>query len=249
MFPSLQRPAPPPRPVPPVPPLPKIQAPTAADLATKFKPSAGGQALLKPGQTPREYLQSLQEHRQSMDAVNVLAHGMPERDSVSWACQSSQKVSGKLNPADHSALSAAQEWVKNPSPQTQAAAAAAAKKTDYTGPGAWAAQAAAWSKAPAPAGPGIPKAPAAPGAPSLPGAAVAGSVLLAAGLVQRPPMPTAPQAPAAPTIPTAPALPAIPSVPQVAAPAAPAAPTPPPPPELTPLLDPFIALGITIAAG
>ena len=40
----------------PVEPLPKITAPTAAEIAAKSKPSPQGQALLKPGMTPPEYL-------------------------------------------------------------------------------------------------------------------------------------------------------------------------------------------------
>jgi hypothetical protein len=117
-----------------------------------------------------------------LDATNGLAHGMPERESVWWACQSSQKVATKLNPEEAAAQKAAEAWVKNPSPATQSAAQAAASKTDYSGPGGWAAQAAAWSKpaasAPATATP----------APSLTAAAVSGSVLLASGLAKRPAM-------------------------------------------------------------
>jgi len=221
-------------------PLTKIQAPTAAELAPKFKPKPDAQALLKPEQTPAEYLQALEENKQSGDAVNMLAHGMPERESVWWACQSSQQVSGKLNTADSAALASAENWVKNPTPQNQAAAAAAASKTDYSGPGGWAAQAAAWSKTP-----GAPEPPAAPGTPApvgLAGAAVAGSVLLAAGLVNRPPMPEVkkPQF-------------AIPTTPQPVPPQAPAPAMPEIPPvdnnKLSKALNPFLDLGKDVASG
>jgi hypothetical protein len=237
----------------PIAPLPKITAPTASAVAAKFKPQPPALALLKPQQTPPEYLAALEQHKMAPDAVNLLAHGMPERDSVWWACQSSQKVAGKLNPADANALSAAQTWVKNPTPQTQALAAAAAAKTDYTGPGGWAAQAAAWSKPPSPAAavpavgfPAIPTAPAAPAAPAagLTAPAVAGSVMLAAGLVNRPAMP--PVNKPSFSIPTAP-RPVLPSMamPTVKAPEI-------PPVDLdkqSSMLQPFIDLGKDVASG
>jgi hypothetical protein len=239
--------------------LPKLTTPDATQLAAKFQPQPGAQALLKPGQSSSEYIQALQDNNQSTDAVNALAHGMPEQDSVNWACQSSEQVGDKLSPADHSALTAAQDWVKNPTPSTQAAAAAAAAQTDYTGPGAWAAQAAAWSKGPAAAVPAATApaatapaasapAAAAPGVatPNLTAAAVAGSVLLAAGLVNRGPMP----AMAAPktTMPTA-ELPPL----QPTALEAPALQSPTIPPvdqgQLAKMLNPFIDLGKKVAGG
>jgi hypothetical protein len=164
---------------------------------------------------------------------------MPPRESVGWACQSSAKVADKLEPADKNALAAAQNWVKNPTPATQSAAAAAAAKTNYQGPGAWAAQGAAWSPTP-----GAPPPP-----PGLAGHAVAGSVMLAAVQAKAPAAPKAPAMPAlqAPKIaaPTAPTLQA-PAVPQVAA---------PPPPTLPQRVamagmhQPFIDLGQGIASG
>jgi Family of unknown function (DUF6931) len=234
----------------PITPLPKVKAPTATELAAKFKPSPPAQALLKPDQTPAEYLHALEQNKHGPEAVHLLAHGMPERESTWWACQSSQKVASKLNPADHSALSAAQAWVKNPTPETKAAAAAAAAKTDYTGPGAWAAQAAAWSHTPVPAA-SAPVAPAGPAPPTgLAPSAAAGSVILAAGLVKGPPMPPVPkpklQMPAVPTL-SAPASAA--AVPTVAA--APTAPQLPPVDRAkqSKMLQPFIDLGKEVATG
>jgi hypothetical protein len=182
----------------PVVPLPKLTTPSAADLAAKAKAQPASQALLKPGMTSSEYIHALQEKKQSLDAVNALAHGMPERDAVSWAAQSSQKVAAKLNPQEQAAAKAAEAWVKNPSDATKAAAAEAASKTDFKGPGGWAAQAAAWAQSPAPATGSAPAgaptgaaaggATATPAAPPLTPAAVAGAVLLAAGLSNAPPM-------------------------------------------------------------
>lgn len=223
----------------PVVPLPKLTTPSAADLAAKFKPQPPAAALLKPGMSSSEYVHALEANKMPNDTVNALAHGMPEKDSVSWACQSSRKVEGKLNAGDKSALDAAEAWVKNPNDATKSAAAAAAGKANMQGPGGWAAQAAAWSS-PAPAA-AVPGAAPAIAAPPLTAPAVAGAVLLAAGLMKAPPMKEVPRAD--PT--KMPALPAVPGA------------QPPPPPEvpapdqnkLAAMLQPFIDLGKTIAAG
>ena len=131
-----------------VPPLVKITSLTAAEVAGKYNPHPEAKALLHSAHTPTQYAEALQKGSFSHDHIHFLAHGMPERESVGWACKSSAKVADKLEPVDKSALHAAQEWVKNPTPATQSAAAAAAAKTNFQGPGAWAAQGAAWAKTP-----------------------------------------------------------------------------------------------------
>jgi hypothetical protein len=220
----------------------KIKSPTAAEVAGKYKPHPEAKALLQPTHTPTQYAAALQKGSFSQDHIHFLAHGMPERESVGWACKSSAKVSDKLEPADKTALQSAQAWVKNPTPANQSAAAAAAAKTNFQGPGAWAAQGAAWAKTPG--------APASPAAPNLTGHAVAGSVMLAAAI-------SAPKAPVlkAPTL----QVPAVPKAPTLQAPkfAVPKLPTlaPPPPPSLpqrtatAKIHQPFIDMGHGIASG
>ena len=211
--------------------LTKIQASNGAELAKKFKPKPEAQALAKTDQTPTEYVEALEANKQSDEAVNAMAHGMPERESVWWACQSSRQVDGKLNTADQKALASAENWVKNPTPENKALAGEAAKQTDMTGPGGWAAQAASWSG----------DAPATPEAPNLTAAAVAGSVLLAAGLVNRPAMPEVEKKPV--EVPTE-RLPPSPS-------------EPPPAPDVPPVdqnklakaLKPFLKIGKEVASG
>jgi hypothetical protein len=233
--------------------LTKITSPTAAEVTGKYKPHPEAKALLQPTHTPTQYAAALHKGKFSQDHIHFLAHGMPERESVGWACKSSAKVSDKLAPADKTALQSAQAWVKNPTPANQSAAAAAAAKTNFQGPGAWAAQGAAWAKPPG--APAAPSAPAAPAAPNLTGHAVAGSVMLAAALsfpkapVMKAPVPQVPAAPKAPTF----------QVPKFAAPkfVVPKVPTlaPPPPPTLpqrtaaAKIHQPFIEMGHGIASG
>ncbi len=227
---------PPPPPAVPVA-LPKITLPTAAQIAQSSQPGAAAQQLLTPQQTPSQYLAALQEKQMGDEMVKTMAHGLPDKEGVMWAAQSAGKVADKLPATDVQAMQAAQAWAQNPSPATQAAAAAAAAKTDLQGPGAWAAQAAAWAK------------PDVPAATRLTPHAVSAAVLLASAIAANPKL-TAPkvQVPA-PTLPAS-AMPAV-EVPQAAAPQS------GPPPAIPPKVQaqtfksqhPFIAMGIDLASG
>lgn len=170
-------------------PYPKLKAASASSVASRFTPQPAAQALLQPEQTPAEYLDVLEQNQMGEDAVKTLAHGMPERESVWWASQSAGKVSDKLPAADVQAMKAAEAWVKNPSPTTQAGAAKAAASTDFQGPGAWAAQAAAWSQPSAAtpaAAPATPTVTAPVASQNLTPHAVTGAVMLAAAIAAKP---------------------------------------------------------------
>ena len=234
--------APAPTPAPTVPPvpahLPKIAAPSAAQIAKDSQPSPAAQALLTPQQTPSQYLNVLQEKQMGPEMVKTLAHGMPDREGVGWAAKSAEKVADKLPPDDLGAMRAAQAWVKSPTPETQAAAGAAAAKTNFSGPGAWAAQGAAWAN-PAPSA----------AAPRLTPHAVTGAVQLAAAIQANPALAT-------PTVASAAIPAAAPVAPALQAPAAALA-APQAPPVVPPAVQaqafqqqhPFIAMGIDIASG
>lgn len=221
--------------------LPKIAAPTAVEIAQTSQPSPAAQKLLTPEQTPSQYLGALQEKQMGDEMVKTMAHGMPDREGVHWAAQSAQKVSDKLPPADVQAMQAAQTWVKNPTDANQAAAAAAAAKTDYRGPGALAAQGAAWAQ---PATPAAPQAGAA-ATQRLTPHAVTGAVLLSSAIQANPAIaaPAAAAAVAPATQPTP--APATTSAAQTAPPVV--------PPEVQAQVfkeqQPFIDLGMDVASG
>jgi hypothetical protein len=227
--------------------LPKITAPTAAQIAKHSDPSPAAKGLLTPQQTPSQYLSALQEKHMGTDMVKTMAHGMPDREGVHWASQSAEKVSDKLPAHDVTAMKAAQAWVKNPTPANQTAAGAAAAKANYSGPGALAAQGAAWAKPAQPATGGA----AAAAAPRLTPHAVSGAVLMAAAIKANPAV--AAPAVAAPALkaPQAPTL-AAPSLQKPQAPGAPQAPAQVPPEVQAHTFKqqhPFIALGLDIASG
>jgi len=235
--------------------------------------SPQAQQVAPTAKTPEGLFQVLGKEKLAPDAVNVLAHGMPEQKSVFWACKSTDLVSGQVSPEDMAAKMAAEKWVKAPTLANQTAAAEAAAKTDFQGPGAWAAQAAAWAK---PTAPNLPKP--TDGLPSeavqamdlaqqqaSTGKAVAGSVNIAAAMKNDPAIMNKISAPAIPQF-KLPAIPGLetPAFPDLKPPAIPglkmpAVPVPAAPqiPAMTPkeldatskALDPFLKLGMDIAQG
>jgi len=226
----------------PVTPLPKLTTPGAADLAAKFKPQPAAQALVKPGMSSSEYIHALEQNNMSGDAIKGLSHGMSERDSVWYATQSSRRVEPMMTPADKTAMKAAEDWAKNPSPANQARASAAAAATDHSGPGAWAAQGAAWSSE-TPGG-------AIPATPGLTPHATSSSVQLASAMEAKGgPI----EVPKAPEIPEVPKLPEAPAAPQLAMPEVKPPDVVPPTPEANAktaeVQQPYVALGKDIAAG
>jgi hypothetical protein len=240
----------------PPPAFPKITAPTASEVCQGYTPRPEAKALLTPAQTPAEYLQTLRANQLSEESIRFLAHGLPDREATWWAAQSARQVANPANPADGEAIRAADAWVKNPTPATQQAAAAAAAKTDYQTPGAWAAQAAAWSQPPAtppvpglsaPVAPSLPGVPVAPAVPRLTPHAASGAVMLAAALAAKPQI-------AVPKV-AAPPMPTLekPALPKGQLPTAPELPQPPPTPkqraETARAQAPFVTLGMAVAKG
>ena len=217
--------------------LPKIPAPTAAEIAAQSKPSPEGKALLTPGMTPAQHLQALEKNKLSVDSVHLLAHGLPAKDSICWACQSCRLVGPKLSAPEMDALKLTEGWLRNPMADLLASIAAAVLKVDFTGPASWAAQAALWTKPPPV--PGMP-------AMNLVAAAVIGAILLAAGLKIGPAMPPIPkpklQLPMTPLPPEMLLNLLTPQLPQMAIPALDQ-------PKLMKLLLPFIELGKGVALG
>jgi len=136
-------------------------------------------------EAPKE--QALDTERYSPARVDELASRMTDEQGVEWATTSARMAEGNLPDADKPAIDAAETWLAAPSPETQQLAQEAAAAAGHAGPGAWSAQAAAWSQAtslasnaagaamPAFAGP----------AGSLAKDAVAGAVKLAAAAMAR----------------------------------------------------------------
>jgi hypothetical protein len=133
--------------------------------------------LLRGCGTAREALSRLVAAGALVEASRLVAHALPRREAVWWACMCGRAVPDEGERAlDSTALLAAEHWVRKPDDLARRAAMEAAQGAAFQSAEAWAAVGAFWSGG-SMAPPGQPDVP--PG-PQLTGLAVAGAVLLAA---------------------------------------------------------------------
>ena len=122
-------------------------------------------------------LQRLEAGGFLVEAARLVAHALPKREAVWWACMcATHTAPADLSANDRIARELAEEWVRQQTDKGRRDAMAKAEAVDFATPEAWAAVAAFWSgDSMAPAG----QAAVLPAA-HLCGTAVAGSVVLAA---------------------------------------------------------------------
>jgi len=153
----------------------------AVDVCKLFKLSDPAGPLLTDGQTLATFVHLLMEKKLPQDAVQVLAHGLPKRPGVWWACWGCRQVFGEKPAAEvAAALEAAEKWAADPGEDNRRAAWAAAEAAGLGSPAGCAAAAAFWSGGSlAP-----PNLPAVPPPDHLTAHAAASAVLLAAVLTE-----------------------------------------------------------------
>ncbi len=98
-------------------------------------------------QAPRSFLDALIEAGEFPDAVRFLAHALPKREAVWWACLCAREAAGADPPEPvAAALRAAEAWVADPSEENRRAAVARGRGGRAAAPPAGCAAAAAfWS--------------------------------------------------------------------------------------------------------
>jgi len=157
--------------------LTKVAAPTALELCRNAQLGEAALAVLSQTMSPGDYLSALLDGELHTDAVKFLAHALPKREAVGWACRCAREVAGPdTPPLAAEALEAAECWVREPSEEHRRAAMAAAEASGLDSPGACAAFGvfvSGGSLAP-------PDVPAVPPADHLTAHAVSGAVTLAA---------------------------------------------------------------------
>jgi hypothetical protein len=137
-----------------------------------------GRSALAGAKGAIEALGQLERAELLIEATRLVAHALPAREAVWWACACSRHTaaSGSDPAAEAKMREAAEEWVRKPTDEHRRAAMKQAEAMGFGSPEAWAAVGAFWSgDSMAP-----PEAPKVPPQPHFTGLAVAGSVALAA---------------------------------------------------------------------
>jgi len=135
---------PPAAPAPSAPPVP-VSEQRAAEVCKRIALSPAAKKLLQDHLTLLPFLQVLVSQELYADALRLLAHALPKREAVWWACRCARLENAEPLPAEAAALAAAEAWVKDPSEANRRAAQAAAETAEFTTPAGCAAIAAFWS--------------------------------------------------------------------------------------------------------
>lgn len=119
---------------------------TAAEICRHFQLGEESRRLLREEQKPLEFFELLMAKEQFPDAVRLLAHLLPKREAVWWACQSARDFYGQSSPDPvAAALTAAERWVANQEEEDRRLAMETAKGAEFSTPAGCAAVAAFWS--------------------------------------------------------------------------------------------------------
>ena len=155
----------------------KIQDTDFAAIRSRVALSTGAATVLTNVTLVPDALQRLEAGGFLVEASRLVAHSLPKREAVWWACMCAfHTAPPDLLENDRLAREIAENWVRQQTDKLRREAMAKAEAVDFGTPEAWAAVAAFWSgDSMAPEGQA-----AVPPAPHLCGTAVAGSVVLAA---------------------------------------------------------------------
>lgn len=159
-----------------LPALAKIEGVDLAGIAGLIDPPPEARETMMRSAGPGEALDELARAGFLIEATRLLAHALPKREAVWWACMCARHVpQPDLPAADAKALETAEQWVRRQTDELRREAMDYAQESGFSTPECWAAVAAFWSgDSMSPVGQ-----PAVPPAPHLAGRAVAGAVALA----------------------------------------------------------------------
>ncbi|MAD44752.1 MAG: hypothetical protein CMI02_12875 [Oceanospirillaceae bacterium] len=159
----------------------KIQALTADELLNEFEltePEA--EKVLVRDTAPQISIEHLIKSEYYADAIKLLAHGLPKREAVWWACLAARKAQTPDTDEDNiNALLATETWARKPTEEHRQRCRELGEKTQYKTAASWAATAAYWCSG-SMTDPGEPEV---PPPPFLYAHAVSGCITLAAATI------------------------------------------------------------------
>ncbi len=116
-------------------PVPRITAATAMEVCGRVRLQKDALSLLRRRMTPWQYLDVLVANKQYQAGIDFVAHALPRREGIWWACLCLQQAFGDHWPeADKAACSAAVIWIYQPSEENRVAAQAPAAAAGLTSP-------------------------------------------------------------------------------------------------------------------
>jgi hypothetical protein len=162
-------------------PMKKVTAARASEICARFDLTPEARPLLTDAMSPDQFLDLLIENGHFMDAIRLLAFGLPKREAVWWSCLCVREMLPPQPAAEIlDVLTASEAWVYKPTEENRRLAMERAERAGFDQAASWTAMGAFWSggsMAP-------PNVPAVPPDEALTGKAVSGAILLAAVLLE-----------------------------------------------------------------
>lgn len=104
-------------------PLVNVTAASASEICARLYLDKAALGLLRPGMSPRGFVDALVEAKQYLAAIDFIAHALPSREAIWWGCLSLQRTCGdKLEPWERRAFRITVQWVLQPDEANRAAA-------------------------------------------------------------------------------------------------------------------------------
>ncbi len=108
---------------------------SAAAICQVAEIAGAARELLKPGASPRQYVDLLIEKEEFPDAVRFLAHALPKREAVWWAWVCARRAAGDNPPAPiKDSLAATEKWIAQPTEENRRNAMKAAEVAQLSTP-------------------------------------------------------------------------------------------------------------------
>jgi hypothetical protein len=112
-----------------------VLARSAIEVCRAVPLSVEARALLKPQHTAKQFLDELVAKHDFQSACKLLAHALPKREAIWWACVCVRQVpAASATPEAKAALTAAERWVSAPTEENRRAAQAAAEVIGFGTP-------------------------------------------------------------------------------------------------------------------
>jgi len=113
-------------------PLVYATASTAAEICSRVYLDKAALDLLRPGMSPRGFVDALVEKGQYLAGIDFMAHVLPAREAIWWGCLCLHHTCGsKLEPWERRAYRLTVQWVLQP---TEANRAATKQPAEVLGP-------------------------------------------------------------------------------------------------------------------
>lgn len=123
-----------------------VTAQRAAEVCTRVRLGEEAKGLLTDDLTPSQFLELLSQKGLYWDALKFLAHALPKREAVWWACLCARPLANASSTSKTTAaLEAAERWVTDPTEENRRATFAAAEAVELSTAAGCAAMAAFWS--------------------------------------------------------------------------------------------------------